>query len=201
MAIVRRMKTSTLFRFLVAPALLLCAILRKPIFQWIAVAAVGMNFTGGPLNRRGIQFLLLTLLAYATADLVETRMILMMPGDRLFLNSIAVTGIAFAALGCVSSLALFRMPRSWRYLADAVPYAASWYLAMIFLFASFGAVGVLFGNIIQASRGLISVLLGVILLKTGLDCLEPRVDGRAWARRIVMAVLMLIAMALYSLAG
>ena len=42
MAKVRRMKTSTLFRFLVAPALLLCAILRKPIFQWIAVAAVGI---------------------------------------------------------------------------------------------------------------------------------------------------------------
>ena len=41
MAKVRRMKTSTLFRFLVAPALLLCAILRKPIFQWIAVAAGG----------------------------------------------------------------------------------------------------------------------------------------------------------------
>ena len=42
MAKVRRMKSSTLFRFLVAPALLLCAILRKPIFQWIAVAAVGI---------------------------------------------------------------------------------------------------------------------------------------------------------------
>lgn len=42
MAKVRRMKTSTLFRFLVAPALLLCAILRKPIFQWIAVVTVGI---------------------------------------------------------------------------------------------------------------------------------------------------------------
>lgn len=42
MAYIRRMKTSTLFRFLVAPTLILCAILRKPIFQWIAVAAVGI---------------------------------------------------------------------------------------------------------------------------------------------------------------
>ena len=42
MAYFRRMKTSTLFRFLVAPTLILCAILRKPIFQWIAVAAVGI---------------------------------------------------------------------------------------------------------------------------------------------------------------
>lgn len=42
MAYFRRMKTSTLFRFLVAPTLILCTILRKPIFQWIAVAAVGI---------------------------------------------------------------------------------------------------------------------------------------------------------------
>ena len=165
-----------------------------------AVAAVGMNFTGGPLNRRGCLFLLLTLLAYATADLVETKMILLMPGDRLFLNSIAVTGIAFTALGCVSSLALFRMKHSRQCLVDAIPYAVSWYLAMIFLFASFGAIGVLFGNIIQASRGLISVLLGVVLLKAGLDNLEPRVEAKAWLRRIVMALLMLAAMSLYSLA-
>lgn len=42
MAFFRRVKTSTLFRFLVAPTLILCAILRKPIFQWIAVAAFGI---------------------------------------------------------------------------------------------------------------------------------------------------------------
>ena len=165
-----------------------------------AVAAVGMNFTGGPLNRRGCLFLLLTLLSYATADLVETRMIQLMPGENLFLNSVAVTGIAFTALGMVSSLALFRRRCSRSCFIDAVPYAVSWYLAMIFLFASFGAIGVLFGNIIQASRGLISVLLGLLLLKIGLDRLEPRVDARAWIRRAVMAILMLAAMALYSLA-
>ncbi len=165
-----------------------------------AVAAVGMNFTGGPLSRKGILFLLLTLLSYASADIVETKMILMMPGERLFLNAITVTGVAFFAMGCVSSLAFFRMTRDRRYLADAVPYAVAWYLAMIFLFASFGTIGVLFGNMIQASRGIISVLLGVLLVKAGLDRLEPRVGASAWRRRVVMAVLMLAAMALYSAA-
>ena len=145
-------------------------------------------------------YLLLTLLSYAAADLVETRMIQLLPGDRLFLNSIAVTGVAFTALGAVSSLAFFRIKCSRACLIDAVPYAVAWYLAMIFLFASFGAIGVLFGNIIQASRGLISVLLGVLLLKAGLDQLEPRVGAKAWIRRTIMAVLMLAAMTLYSLA-
>ena len=40
MARIRRMKSFTLFRILVVPSLLLCAILRGPVFQWIAVAAV-----------------------------------------------------------------------------------------------------------------------------------------------------------------
>lgn len=40
MARIRRMKSFTLFRILVVPSMLLCAILRAPVFQWIAVAAV-----------------------------------------------------------------------------------------------------------------------------------------------------------------
>ena len=68
-----------------------------------------MNFSGGALSPRGCLFLLLTLLTYATADFVETAMILMMPGESLLLNSVAVTGVAFSVLGCVSRLAFVRL--------------------------------------------------------------------------------------------
>ena len=37
MAAIRHTRTFTLFHALVVPALLLCAIFRKPVFQWIAV--------------------------------------------------------------------------------------------------------------------------------------------------------------------
>lgn len=39
MALIRHTRTFTLFQVLVVPALLLCAIFRKPVFQWIAVGA------------------------------------------------------------------------------------------------------------------------------------------------------------------
>jgi len=39
MAIIRQSKSFTLFRLLVVPTLLLCAIFRRPLFQWIALAA------------------------------------------------------------------------------------------------------------------------------------------------------------------
>lgn len=182
-------------------------ILKQPVsgLQWAAVAlsavaAVGMNFTGGPLTRKGCLYLFLTLVAYAGADTTETTMIQTMPGESLFANSLAVTGAAFTALGLVSSVAFLRVRCSWKTVRAAVPYAIAWYSAMIFLFASFGAIGVLFGNIIQASRGLISIFLGLLLLRIGFDSLEPRVSRRAWIRRAIMAVFMLAAMALYSAA-
>ena len=39
MALIRQTKSATLFRCLVVPSLLLCCIFRKPVFQWIALAA------------------------------------------------------------------------------------------------------------------------------------------------------------------
>jgi len=38
-AVIRQTKTATLFRCLVTPALLVCAIFRKPLFQWLALGA------------------------------------------------------------------------------------------------------------------------------------------------------------------
>ena len=42
MANYRQSTNSSLFRILVTPAVLLCVIFRKPIFQWIAVAAIAI---------------------------------------------------------------------------------------------------------------------------------------------------------------
>ena len=42
MAVIRQTKTATLFRCLVTPALLVCAIFRKPIFQWVALVAAAI---------------------------------------------------------------------------------------------------------------------------------------------------------------
>lgn len=40
MAMFRKLKSSTLLRWLVVPTLFLCAIFKTPVFQWIAVAAL-----------------------------------------------------------------------------------------------------------------------------------------------------------------
>lgn len=42
MAVIRQTKTATLFRCLVTPSLLVCAIFHKPIFQWVALGAAAI---------------------------------------------------------------------------------------------------------------------------------------------------------------
>lgn len=42
MAMIRQTKSMSLFRCLVVPSLLLCCIFRRPVFQWLALAASGL---------------------------------------------------------------------------------------------------------------------------------------------------------------
>ena len=73
-----------------------------------------------------------------------------------------------------------------------------WFFAMILLFVSFCFVGVMYGVIIQATRGVISVIMGWMLLKLSWDKSEPVVGVSAWVRRGIMALLMLAAIILYN---
>ena len=101
-------------------------------------------------------------------------------------------------LGVFSLPLLFFVPRRREYLRDALPFSLAWFISMIFLLTAFGTLGVIYGTILQSGRGIASVVIGIILLKLGFENLEPRVGRKAWIRRMIMAVLMLCAMAMYS---
>ena len=163
-----------------------------------AVSAVGMNFSGVRISRRGALFLALTLLGFSTTDITGTMFVKMMPGGAATRSAICVTSLSYVILGIISSAALLRMRFERATLRGALPYSALWFSAMLLLFASFGIVGVVFGSIIQASRGLISVLFGVLLARTGFVGADPDVPRRIWIRRAVMALIMIGAIGLYS---
>ena len=175
--------------------------LRMPHYAAVvmtAVSAVGMNFSGVRISRRGALFLALTLLGFSTTDITAAQFVRMMPGRAVTLNAICVTSLSYIILGVISAAALVRMRFERGPLLGALPYGALWFTAMLLLFASFGIVGVVFGSIIQASRGLISVLLGVMLARTGFVGADPDVPRRIWIRRAVMALVMIGAIGLYS---
>ena len=171
--------------------------------QWAAVllctaAAVGMNFSGGKLSLRSCFWLVMSAFGYALCDVCVTKLMQMMPSSSMLINAVGVMGCCFSALGFVAFPALAKYPLRKAELFDSIPYTLVYLGSMLFLYICFGFLGVVFGSIIQASRGILSIVLGVVLLHFGIEKNEPQVSGKIWIRRLVMAVLMLSAMTLYS---
>ena len=163
-----------------------------------AVAAVGMNFSGGRIGWRCAFYLLLSLLGFATTDVTGARLVKLMPGTSVTGEAICVMSLCYSILGAISGCVFVRKKFSRRLFIGALPYSVLWYSAMMLLFAAFGIIGVVFGTIIQAGRGVLSVLFGIALAKYCGD-IEPKVPPLMWVRRAVMSLIMLSAIVLYSL--
>jgi len=85
---------------------------------------------------------------------------------------------------------------TWLY---SLPFAVLWLMGMFFLFSSIGSVGVVFGNILQSTRGLLSIILGVFVAYAGFEALEPKMTKKILIQRILAAVLMGVSVALFLL--
>ena len=117
----------------------------------------------------------------------------------MILNSFCVMGFTYTSIGFLVLPGLLKYPLKRELLKEAMPYSIFYFCSMLFLMTCFGLLGVVFGSIIQASRGIISVVLGIILLRIGVDKDEPDVPMRIWIQKFIMAILMLAAMTLYTL--
>lgn len=172
--------------------------------QWLAVllctvAAVGMNFSGGRLSWRAVFWLIMAAFGYALCDICITQMMIIMPEKSMLFNAVGVMGCCFTLLGIAVLPGLVKYPLRKTELNDSVPYSLVYLGSMLFLYTCFGLIGVVFGSIIQAGRGIVSIVLGILLLHFGLEKNEPQVSGKIWIRRSIMAVFMLSAMILYTL--
>ena len=87
---------------------------------------------------------------------------------------------------------------AWSDVRRATPYALTWLLSMVFLYACFALVNVVLGNIVQSTRGLISILLAPIMARSDdWGHLEAAQSPHAVLRRALVAVVMTGAVALY----
>ena len=171
--------------------------------QWGAVAlsvlaAFILNYSGGSVPLPAVVGILLCCLGYSLSDIYI----------RFLIDSLESVGKFRAILlGCCMSyvltglIGLAMLPGYGRPSREqwklAVPMSISWLLAMILLFATFKFIGVLLGNIIQSTRGLISVLMGTLIARLGHVHLEKKMGRGVLLRRAVAAALMTAAVALY----
>ena len=177
--------------------------------QWTAVlmaavAAMAFNWSGsGKTDHRGWFFLFVTLVSYSLADLNETKLIIAVreSGYGLVRSAFAATFFLYSLLGLVSLPFLFYAKPDFGQMKTAFPYSAIWLGSQIVLLAGYALVKPVFGNVILATRGIFSVLIGAALPLFGMAALDSQIPMRKWVQRGVAAVIMMAAIAVYSYAS
>lgn len=110
--------------------------------------------------------------------------------------------VIFVLSYCFGLNSLFTLPcRPWLLESKAkkacIPVAALCLIAMIFLFTAFVIGGVVLGNLMLATRGVVVVLVGLALRPLLEEGIEPSVPWSVWVRRLIAAAGMLVAVNWY----
>jgi drug/metabolite transporter (DMT)-like permease len=173
--------------------------------QWLAIflsmiATLMLSRTGEKLSLIAATLILLTCIAYCISDI----------NIKFLVGHFEYLGLAHAAVlsaclvyvfcGIVALVLLFLLPRPTAVMFGySMPFAVAWFSGMLFLFACFALIGVVYGNIVQSSRGIISIFMGAMLVRYNLEHLDQRVSRGVFFQRLAAAFLMSCAIALYYL--
>ena len=174
--------------------------------QWLAIlisaiSAMMFNWSGAGRQRPlGWLFVLCTLVMYSTCDILETNMVLHVRqcGFSDLRSAFAVVSLIYPVLGIMALPGMLKYKPSKDQFVLALPYSAVWVMSQLALLYCFAKVLPVFGNVILATRGVFSVLMGLSLPLFGLASLDSNVSARKWVQRIIAAILMVLAIGLYS---
>ena len=179
---------------------------RYTIIQYTAIAgaaaaAMLMNWSKGKLDWKGMNYLFAALSGYATSDLGVQQVVKLIGGNDPISRGMAGFTLAYGVLliGALAVMPLFKV--KWKMVKGALPQGVCWVISMWGLYVCFGLLGAAFGNVIQASRGVISLILGIILSFFAIQGLEQQQSVGVWLRKTAAALLMFGAIVLYALAA
>lgn len=173
--------------------------------QWMAVglsilAAVALALSGGPIAPNSLLWAIAACLPYCLSDMNIKRLVGDFSAMGLLGSSVFATAITYIVCGLLGGAMLPFLPKAdkhqWR---DATPFAVAWLISMLFLYACFGQIGVVFGNILQSTRGIQSILMGAVVAHWGMVSLERKVHRGTLVERVAAAILMTAAIALFYL--
>lgn len=158
-------------------------------------AAFVMNWSGsgskGKITGISLCLLLVTLVFYSLADIVETKLVNMQQSGSIYTDGIVTTLLCYAFMGICSLPFLFKIKWNCQEQLHAAPFGIIWLISQITLMICFGTLGPVFGNVLQSSRGIISVLLGLAVCSLGWGKkLDSPATGMVWVRRICGALMM-----------
>jgi drug/metabolite transporter (DMT)-like permease len=179
--------------------------LKQPFhhLQWLSmclsvVAACMLGFSGKKISFASFMWIVLACISYSLSDIFVRQMMCVFLYCGLFKASIITTCIGYTLCGLLACVVLIIYPVKqkvqWKF---AFPFAFCWYTGMIFLFVCFTSIGVVFGNIIQSTRGLASIVMGSYIAQRGYGHIEEKVEKKVFLIRLSAGVLMVAAIALF----
>jgi len=172
--------------------------------NWLAVvmsgsAAFFLNEIGGRMPIKAIIFVVLTLTGYSFSDMNILDLLVSLEPVGMRGPFIGVC-LAYILCGMLGFLMLIRtgLPsrRAW---VLGFPHALAWFSSMFLFYWSIVAINLVFAAIVQATRGLISIWLGVIVADMGMEHVEKPLSRAVLWKRVAAGLLMAVAIALYSL--
>jgi len=173
--------------------------------QWsgVGLAVAGafvLNYSGGKLSRLSVAAVLVACIFYATSDLSIVELVRAL--EVLGRPHASAFGVCLGSVIC-GLIGLAILPLGGRETIKdalyAIPYALCWLAGIALIFACFAYVGAVFGNILQSTRGLFSIVIGAQLARIGLVHIETKTSRSVVVRRLVAAAMMTAAIAVYLL--
>lgn len=172
--------------------------------QWVAAGlcmtgALLLYFAGPTFSPSSAAWLLTACMGYSLSDLSIAALVKSLAPIPTLHASVLAACLSYLACGiaAIPFLPLLKRSGKWRDWPAALPYAGTWFLAMIALFGCFGIVGTVYGNILQSTRGIMSVVIGATLAHLGWVHIEERTSRIVLLRRLAAAILMTLAIWLY----
>ena len=175
------------------------------LVQWLAVglsiaAAFLLRDSGPRMSRGAMGWILFACVAYSMSDMHIKGLVTSLSSMGKVPANVTGVCLSYVLCGAIGLAVLPWSPKGhrgdWHY---AVPWALSWLAAMFMLFACFDFIDVVGGNIVQSSRGILSILMGSIIAHWGHEHLERKVPRKVFLRRLVAGIVMFLAIAAFSL--
>ncbi|MCF6174648.1 MAG: DMT family transporter [Victivallaceae bacterium] len=173
--------------------------------QWVAViicfiGAIMTNWSGSTIPFISIIWIIGACTFYSFSDINIKALVDIFGQEQLFNSALLAASLNYIICGIVAIVFFVLIPNQqrWKNFKPAMPFALCWFAGMLFLFGCFGSIGPVFGNIIQSSRGIMSVIIGFLIAKAGHHHLESTTAGHLVIKRIIAAILMLLAVAMFA---
>lgn len=164
-----------------------------------ALSAMLMNWSKGKLDFNGMGYLFMALIGYAFSDMGIQLIVAYLQCSNPIVGGLSGYVLTYGTMGVGAILLMKPLRVSWKMVAGALPQGVCWTISMWGLYVCFGLIGAAFGNVIQASRGVISLVLGIVLSYFAINGLEQKQSVGVWLRKAVAAILMFGAIVLYAL--